>query len=76
MPLENGHCAINYIVKVNSTWQELVTTNTSVIITGLSFGSIYEITISGRDIEWRQGVNSDVLTITWDGKYQLVFITH
>lgn len=68
MPLDNGHCVVNYNVKVNSTWQELVTTNTSVIITGLSVGSMYEITISGRDIEWRQGVNSDVLTILWDSK--------
>ena len=68
MPLENGHCVVNYIVKVNSTWQQLVTNNTSVVITGLFVGSIYEIIVTGRDSEWRQGVNSDVLTITWDGK--------
>ena len=68
VPLESGHCIVNYSVKVNNTWQQLVTTNTSVVITGLSVGSIYEIIITGRDNEGRQGVNSDLLSITWDGK--------
>ena len=67
VPLENGHCIVNYIVKVNNTWQ-LVTANTSVVITGLSVGSIYEIIVTGRDSEGRQGVNSDLLTVIWDGK--------
>ena len=53
---------------MNNTWLQLVTTNTSVVISGLSVGSIYDIIVSGRDSEGRQGVNSDLLTITWDGK--------
>ena len=53
---------------MNNTWQQLVTTNTSVVITGLSVGSIYEIIVTGRDSEGRQGVNSDLLTVIWDGK--------
>ena len=53
---------------MNNTWQQLVTTNTSVVITGLSVGSIYEIIVTGIDSEGRQGVNSDLLTVTWDGK--------
>ena len=68
VPLESGHCIVNYSVKVNNTWQQLVTTNTSVVINGLSVGSIYEIIVTGTDSEGRQGVNSDLLTITWDGK--------
>ena len=68
VPLESGHCIVNYSVKVNNTWQQLVTTNTSVVITGLSVGSTYEIIVTGRDNEGRQGVNSDLLSITWDGK--------
>ena len=68
VPLESGHCIVNYSVKVNNTWQQLVTTNTSVVITGLSFGSIYEIIVTGIDSEGRQGINSDLLSITWDGK--------
>ena len=68
VPLESGHCIVNYSVKVNNTWQQLVTTNTSVVITGLSVGSIYEIIVTGTDSEGRQGVNSDLLSITWDGK--------
>ena len=66
--LESGHCIVNYSVKVNNTWQQLVTTSTSVVISGLSVDSIYEIIVTGRDSEGRQGVNSDLLTVTWDGK--------
>ena len=51
---------------MNNTWEQLVTTNTLVVITGLSVGSIYEIIVTGRDSERR--VSSDLLTITWDGK--------
>ena len=68
VPLESRHCIVNYSVKVNNTWQQLVTTNTSVVITDLSVDSIYEIIVTGRDSEGRQGVNSDLLSITWDGK--------
>ena len=59
-----GNCIVNYSVKVNNTWQQLVTTNTSVVITGLSVGSIYEIIVTRRDSEERREVNSDLLSIT------------
>ena len=60
VPLESGHCIVNYSVKVNNTWQQLVTTNTSVVITGLSVGSIYEIVVTGRDSE-----EDEKLTVTY-----------
>ena len=59
VPLESGRCIVNYSVKLNNTWQQVVTTNTSVVITDLSVGSIYEIIITGKDSEGRQGINSD-----------------
>ena len=74
--MESGHCIVNYSVKVNNTWQQLVTTNTSVVITGLSVGSIYEIILTGRDSEGRQEVNSDLLTDTYyfiHNLYQFIF---
>ena len=68
VPLENRHCIVNYSVKVNNSWQHILTANTSVVITGLSVGSIYEIIVTRRDSERRQGINSDLLTVIWDGE--------
>ena len=45
-----------------------MTTNTSVVITVLSVGSIYEIIVTGKNSEGRQGVNNDLPSIKWDGK--------